>query len=229
MCSKFTMAARERKIRQAYPYKIKKVLTPNYNLSPTQEAYIITADEPDIIQPMHFGLVPYWSKEPKMSFSSLNARSHEVMKKKTTYAPLVIHHKTCLVLADGFIENDNKTGVPLPWYFTLTDREVFAFAGLWSRWKSKDGLEVYNSFTIMTVESNDIVGKVHSPTLRMPAILEKENEGLWLSKDLSPNELLTVCKSYPDELMKTHQVSRDINKSKINGVINNRPELILPI
>jgi len=226
MCSRYTLSAGEKKIRQAYPYTINGAYKPNYNLAPTQLGLVITADKPTKIQPMHFGLVPFWAKDTKLNISTLNARSEEVLEKKT-YAPLISHHKTCLVVADGFIEWDKKTGQSLPWHFKLKDRKLFAFAGLWSQWKS--GEIVYRSFTILTTQSNEIVGKVHDPKFRMPVILNQEDEKIWLDKTISPNDLVSLCKTFPDELMTANRLSTEINATVVKGTINNRPELILPL
>ena len=155
-----------------------------------------------------------------MSFSTINAREEELLDKKT-YAPLIKNHKTCLVLADGFYEWDKKTGSPIPYFFSLKDRDVFAFAGLWSEWKNND--EVYRSFTIITTASNKIVGEVHSPKYRMPVILPKKAEKMWLAKDLTPTQLLDICQQYPDDLMQTWQVSTAVNSVKNHDVILNQP------
>jgi putative SOS response-associated peptidase YedK len=105
--------------------------------------------------------------------------ARKVLEKKTC-APLIQKHKTCLVLAEGFYEWDGKSGKSIPYRFILKEREVFAFAGLWSQWKRKDGTQVYRSFTIMTTEANKeankVVGKVHDPKFRMPVILDKYSE-----------------------------------------------------
>lgn len=228
MCARYTLTKKQEEILKAYAVKLFGEFTPNYNLAPTQEGLVITADEPDTAQKMHFGLVPYWAADTKLNISTLNARSEEVLEKKT-YAPLIQKHKTCLVLADGFYEWDRKSGKPIPYRFILKDRELFAFAGLWSQWKSKDGAVVYRSFTIMTTEANTIVGKVHDPKFRMPVILDKESEASWLSKDISPSELLSLCKPYADEMMDAFKVGTEVNSTVIKGVINNKPELVLPL
>jgi len=36
----------------------------------------------------------------------------------------------------------------------------------------------------MTTKANKMVGKVHDPKERMPVILDKNDESLWLSKDI---------------------------------------------
>lgn len=228
MCARYTLTRAEKEIQKLYEVQLKEGFAPNYNLAPTQEGLVITADEPGIAQKMHFGLVPYWAESTKLNISTLNAKSEEVLEKKT-YRPLVHNHKTCLVLADGFYEWDKKSGKSIPYRFILKDKPVFAFAGLWSQWKSADGSVVYRSFTIMTTAANKTVSKVHDPKNRMPVILNKHTEPFWLSKDISPTDLLSLCVPYPDEKMEAYPVSTAVNAAAIKGVINNKPELMLPL
>ncbi|TDQ12183.1 SOS response-associated peptidase [Pedobacter metabolipauper] len=227
MCARYTLTRSEKQLLEAYNVKFPE-FEPNYNLAPTQNGLVITADEPDIAQKMHFGLVPYWSADTKLNFSTLNARSEGAGMKKT-YAPLLVHHKTCLVLADGFYEWDKKSGESIPYRFTLKDREVFAFAGLWSEWKSKFNDDVYRSFTIMTTVANETVGKVHDPKFRMPVILDRSSEKLWLNRHFSVPALLSLCQPYPDDLMNVYQVSKDVNTAAVKSIPNNKQEFILPL
>ena len=228
MCARYTLTRSQKELLELYNVPIPPDYTPNFNLAPTQNGLVITADEPEIAQQMHFGLVPYWAENTKLNFSTMNARSEEAAIART-WSPLLSHHKTCLILADGFYEWDRKSGASLPYRFELKDRELFAFAGLWSQWKSKLSNEVYRSFTIMTTVANDTVGKVHDPKFRMPVILDKNEEKLWLSKDLSVPDLLSLCDSYPDELMSSFRVSTAVNATMVNKTHNNKPELMLPL
>lgn len=227
MCSRYTLTKKQQEILLAYQVKFAETFEPNFNIAPTQQGLVITADEPNLAQPMHFGLVPHWAESIKLDFSTLNARSEEAASKKT-YQPLLKHHKTCLVLADGFYEWDKKSGTALPHRFVLKDRELFAFAGLWSQWKDKYGTAVYRSFTIMTTAANETVGKVHSPKFRMPVILAKNEEKLWLSQEISTADLLSLCKPYPDENMDSYRVSTAVNSTVVNKIVNNHEKLILP-
>lgn len=228
MCARYTLTSAEKELARLYQVEIPDDYAPNYNLAPTQEGLVITADQPGIAQKMHFGLVPYWAESTKLNISTLNARSEEALTKKT-YGPLLQNHKTCLVLADGFYEWDRKSGKSIPYRFVLREREVFAFAGLWSQWKSEDGTVVYRSYTIMTTTANETVRKVHDPKNRMPVILDKYTEPFWLSKNVPPLDLLSLCKPYLDERMQSYRVSTDVNAAVIKGVINNKPELMLPL
>lgn len=50
------------------------------------------------------------------------------------------------------------------------------------------------SYTIITTVPNAVVGKYHD---RMPVILEKEDEEIWLSPDIAePEQLLPLLKPY---------------------------------
>jgi putative SOS response-associated peptidase YedK len=81
----------------------------------------------------------------------------------------------------------------------------------------------------MTTVANETVRKVHDPKNRMPVILDKFSEPFWLSKDISPNDLLSLCRPYPDEKMNAYRVSTAVNAATVKGVINNKPELMMPM
>jgi putative SOS response-associated peptidase YedK len=85
---------------------------------------------------MRWGLVPYWAKDSKVGFSTINAKAETV-----TTSPAfreAMKRRRCLVPADLFYEwkrMDEKT--KQPYAIGLRDGALFAFAGLWERWKDK--------------------------------------------------------------------------------------------
>ncbi|MGI4728864.1 MAG: SOS response-associated peptidase [Janthinobacterium lividum] len=221
MCARFTITKDQKELLDAFTAKtIDPDYHENYNLAPTQLAPVIISQKPEAIQLFHFGLIPFWSKDKKSSFSMMNARQETVLENKT-YKPLMTHNKRCLVLADGFYEWKTEGKKKLPYRFTLLNREIFAFAGLWSQWKSEDKKEIYESFTILTTTPNEQVAKLHN---RMPVILTKEEEKLWLSDEVPPKDLISLCDPYPAEEMAMYAVSTEVNKAT-----NNHQDLILPM
>ena len=221
MCARFTMTQEDKTLLAEFEAKtIDEQYRQSYNLAPTQLAPVIISQKPEAIQLFHFGLVPFWSKDKKSSYSMMNARQETVLE-NNTYKPLMLHNKRCLVLADGFYEWKTEGKKKLPYRFVLLNRKAFAFAGLWSQWKSEDKKEVYESFTILTTTPNEQVATLHN---RMPVILTKEEEKLWLADDVPPVELLKLCDAYPDEEMKMYPVSTEVNKA-----VNNHQDLILPM
>jgi putative SOS response-associated peptidase YedK len=221
MCARFTMTQEDKALLAEFEAKsIDEQYRKSYNLTPTQLAPVIISQKQEVIQLFHFGLVPFWSKDKKSSYSMMNARQETVLE-NNTYKPLMIHNKRCLVLADGFYEWKTEGKKKLPYRFTLLNRKAFAFAGLWSQWKSEDKKEIYESFTILTTSPNKQVATLHN---RMPVILTKEEEKLWLSDDVPPAELIQLCNAYPDEEMDMYPVSTEVNKA-----VNNHQDLILPM
>jgi len=61
----------------------------------------------------------------------------------------------------------------------MKDSSLFAFAGLYDVWKSPDG-RLIKTFTIITTEPNELVTEIHN---RMPVILRKEYEEIWINKE----------------------------------------------
>ena len=122
--------------------------------------------------------------------------------------------RRCLVPADGFFEWKLVSGRKQPIYFTLRDRRVFAFAGLWERWVASDGHSV-ESCTILTTEPNDIVRPVHD---RMPVILEPAGLDPWLAAGSDPvKDLLPLLHPYSPNDMQSHPVSPMVNSAELDS------------
>ena len=91
-------------------------------------------------------------------------------------------------------------------------------AGIWDTWTDEGGV-VVRSFSIITTTANSLVGEIHH---RMPVILDRENESLWLS-DSDKEDLVELLKPFPGEKMKVYAISRDVNKAGYD-----HPDLHLP-
>jgi putative SOS response-associated peptidase YedK len=196
---------------------------PRWNIKPGQHNPVITKHSPNQISRMIWGLIPFWAKDTKILFQTINARVEGIESKATYRKPF--RTQRCLVLATGFYEPDklHYTKPPFPWHhFQLKGGEQFAFAGLYDIWKDpKTGKEV-TSYTIITTQPNALVGAVH---VRMPVILQKADEEAWLNPDLTePEHLLPLLKPYPADKMETWRVGDGAKTSR-----NDSEELIKPI
>lgn len=189
---------------------------PNYNVCPTHITPVITNQDKNHFNAYRWGLIPFWAKDEKIGYKMINARVETVLEKRS-YKNLVVS-KLCVVPFDGFYEWKKTPKGKQPYRIITTDREVFTIAGLWDRWQNPEG-ELIHSFTLLTQDANKLVSEIHD---RMPAILNKEQEELWLSNDLAPEELLKLIEPYPDEAMEAYPVSK-----KVNNVRNNNPSLVV--
>jgi putative SOS response-associated peptidase YedK len=90
----------------------------------------------------------------------------------------------------------------------MKDDSLFAFAGIWDRWKDASG-NLVETCSILTTTPNPLLADVHD---RMPAILEPENYELWLDpgfKDL--DTLIGMLKPFDPAQMRCHTVSTLVN------------------
>ena len=157
------------------------LITGVYNGFDHPKTPIITAQEPDIIQCVEWGLVPWWSKDKAMQNSCLNARI-ETLREKPSFSGIL--HRKCLILLDGFFEwqwIDPKGKEKQKYLITLPNNEPFAFAGLWTEWKNPQSGDLLNTYTIITTEAKGIMREIHNSKLRMPVILTQGNERPWLN------------------------------------------------
>ena len=80
----------------------------------------------------------------------------------------------------------------------------FAFAGLWETWRDPQG-DVIPSCTIIATSANDTLSPIHD---RMPVILPRDFEDLWLDDTVNdPDALTNVLAPYPNDTLETYEVS----------------------
>lgn len=191
---------------------------PNYNIAPTAMCPIQVGGS-DKLNVFRWGLIPFWAKDIKIGYKMINARIETIREKRTYQSS--IKHRRCLVPLDGFYEWKKLTNGKQPYRIQTIDQEIFCCAGMWEEWKSPDGTLI-QSFTIITTPPNEMMSELHN---RMPAILRREEESLWLDYNLPVKDALTIIDNpYPSDLMKAYKVS-----SKVGNVRENGPELIEPI
>lgn len=208
MCGRFTLKTPERiKFESFNPFDPTH-LVPRYNIAPSQNVLTVlqrdSVKEPTFLQ---WGLIPFWSKEPK---GFINARA-ETIEQKPAFSDSY-QKRRCLIFADGFYEWERNGKISQPYYFQMKDQRPFAFAGIWDRWKSEDVW--ITSCAIVTTTANELLAKIHH---RMPVIIPAELYDQWLIEDPrspAPKELLSP---FPSAEMTSHAVSRDVNDVKVDN------------
>jgi len=129
--------------------------TPGYNIAPTQPVPVIRQypKEPRrVLSLMRWGLIPSWAKDISGSASMINARSESAAIKPAFRDAL--KSRRCLIPADGFYEWSRAGKTKQPYCFEVNDDELFAFAGLWERWKDPSGNWITSS--ILTTTPNAV-------------------------------------------------------------------------
>jgi putative SOS response-associated peptidase YedK len=209
MCGRFSIAKTKDQISTRFQVRVPKEYSLRYNVAPMQSIAVITSANPNTLQFFKWGLVPNWSLDQSTAINMINARS-ETITEKIPFKHC-IKNQRCLIPADGFFEWKKEGKSKKPMRFTLDDKDLFAFAGLWDRWENKETGEGINTCTILTTQANRLVSPIHD---RMPVILRKDLERLWIAEDINDMQVQSLLKPYDPTLMYSYEVHRDINNTK---------------
>lgn len=219
MCGRYTLTmgidrvSEEFDIHRIAPSFAKNRWTSRFNIAPTQEVPVIVAqDGGRKLQWMRWGLIPFWAKDPGIGNRLINARA-ETLAQKPAFKRSFSRSR-CLVPADGFYEWRKDPGGKTPIWLHRPDHAIFAFAGLYDRWKNPADGKVVFSFTIITVPATLLAAKIHG---RMPAIIAAENYVAWLDPrlvDVSKAERLVWAP--PAGLLTGEIVSKIVNSARVD-------------
>lgn len=215
MCGRYTLLADELKIRRRFelPGEI-PTFEPSYNIAPGQNVLAVVHDgKKRRAGYLRWGLIPSWSKDEKIGYNMINARS-ETADIKPSFKHLMVR-KRCLVIADSFYEWKPTDEAKVPQRIQVENRSMFAFAGLWDKWQQDD--KVVFTCTLLTKPSNDFMQAIHH---RMPVILPKEEENTWIQALFSsPLEAKQFIQSLDDEKFTAYPVDTHVNNAKNNDAL----------
>lgn len=183
MCGRYNIIASAAELAELFGIDLVEWYAPRFNVAPTQMAPVIRLDlenQKRSFDLLKWGMMPRWLKVPK---PIINVRSETITDKPTFRKSF--HERRCLVPATGFYEWQKLGSAKQPYHIFYRDAKLFAFEGIWDRFKNKND-EIYEAFAILTTEPNEIAAAVHN---RMPVILDKAGCDLWLDptlEDLQP-------------------------------------------
>jgi putative SOS response-associated peptidase YedK len=223
MCGRYRLSRRKQIIEEHFDsVSGEEDWTPHFNVAPTQPVPVIRQNPHEPVRQlslMRWGLIPSWAKDPSGAARMINARSETAATKPAFRDAL--KSRRCLIPADAFYEWSRVGKAKQPYCFEVNEGALFAFAGIWDRWKDPSGQWV-KSCSFLTTTPNAVASAVHD---RMPVILDRDSYDVWLDPGMTnvvaASELL---KPFGAQLMRCYPVS-----SRINYVANDDPECSAPV
>jgi len=210
MCGRYRLSRRKQEIEEYFdsgPWE--EDWNPRYNIAPTEFVPIIRQNPKQPIRElslMRWGLIPSWAKDASGAASMINARSETASTKPAFRDALRL--RRCLIPADGFYEWQRAGKAKQPYCFEVSAGVLFAFAGIWDRWKSTSGNAV-ETCSILTTTANAATSAVHD---RMPVILNRASYDLWLDPGMRDvAAAFELLKPYDARLMRSYPVSSRVN------------------
>jgi putative SOS response-associated peptidase YedK len=223
MCGRYRRTTREEELarRWSIPIPEQPDLPISWNVAPTAEVLAIRLKRDTKAQSfdwLRWGLIPYWSKDKRIAYSTINARAETI--DKTPVFRQAFQKRRCLIPADGFYEWRKTRPPKVPFHIALKDESPFCFAGVWEAWKDPSTGEWLRSCSIITTEANELVAQIHD---RMPVILRESDFATWLG-DTRETDLKLLLRPYPPEVMQKWEISL-----RVNSAANNDPAIIDPV
>jgi putative SOS response-associated peptidase YedK len=225
MCGRYYRRSDKQKIAEAFRTGVPTTfeILPSYNVAPQTFQPVVALNrktlERELVQ-MRWGLVPYWTDDPKIAYSTINAKA-ETLTSSPAFRE-AFKRRRCLVPADGFYEwqaIDRKTKQPFA--FALRDGALFALGGVFDVWKDKKTGQTLLSYSIITTDPNELLEPFHN---RMPLIVKPADYERWLAP-AEPDRLpVDLLRAFPDELMTAWKIG-----PAVGNVKNDDPGLIAPV
>lgn len=138
-----------------------------------------------------WGLIPWFESSPKLPYSTNNARS-EGIESKRSYKQPWSRGQRCIIPAWSFDEPNWESGKNIWWRFKRADGAPWGLAGLWNAWTDKATGEIFESYTMLTVNADEhpLMSRMHKPDPKLPpdqqdkrsvVSIERQDEDAWLN------------------------------------------------
>ena len=142
---------------------------------------------------MRWGVWPFYARD-KAQFIT-NARNDGLLTKPVWKQSAT--KRRCLIPATGYYEpGTGPVGAKGEILFTVKQRPMFFFAGLWDSDPDASGTR---GFTMVTTDPNDYVRPFHD---RMPVVLDDVDALSWLGGEPLPDaKVAALCRGLPSEAL----------------------------
>ena len=223
MCGRYRRTTSEEELARRYhiPIPRQRDLPISWNIAPSQDVLAVrynSGTKQRSLDALRWGLIPYWAKDPRIAYKTINARV-ETVDTARSYRQ-AFKKRRCLIPADTFYEWKKVVGGKIPYAIGMKDDAPFVFAGLWEGWKDPATDEWLRTCAIITGEPNELVAQIHT---RMPVILPEEDHSKWLG-ETEAGDLKALLKPFPANQMRIWAIS-----PRVNSPENNDRDILTPI
>ena len=111
-------------------------IKPRYNGAPSQKMLVIRQNHDTgerTLDPVKWGLIPYWCKDPKGGRKPINAKAETVATLPTFRD--AYRRRRCILPVDGFFEWRASKAGKQPYAIAMKDGSPFGIAAIWENWK----------------------------------------------------------------------------------------------
>lgn len=230
MCGRYAVVSKLEIIEKefaAHVEEVKERFQLNPNVSPGDQALVITDAQPNKVQMMTFGFTPHWAKKRTYVINARSEGDHnkENDPKYTGAKGIIskpmfrkaIRSQRCLIIADAFVEGTTKEKLSKPYLVYRSEKKrPFALAGIWDEWVDVKTGELTKGFAILTTPPTPLMQRI--PHHRSPLVLTQEEEKEWINTNLNLDEVTAMLNPFDDSDYNAYPISSDIKASRNKDV-----------
>lgn len=230
MCGRYAVVSKLKIIEREFQVDVSEVLDRfelNPNISPSDQALVITDDAPDKVQLFQFGFTPHWAKKKMYVINARSEGDHNkdndpryTGAKGIIAKPMFrksIRSQRCLVIADAFVEGTTTQKLDDPYLvYRGGTKRPFTMAGIWDEWIDKTTAEITKSFAIITTPPTSLMQKI--PHHRSPLVLSPEGEKKWLDNNTTLDDITSMMQPFDDTSFNAYPISTAIKSSRNKNV-----------
>ncbi|MBL8924504.1 MAG: SOS response-associated peptidase [Myxococcaceae bacterium] len=205
MCGRYTLKSKGIDVQRELRLDHEPVLEARYNIAPTQAAPVVLDSAPRQLVTARWGFTPRWARDVNEGAKHINARAESLADRRLFQDALL--HTRCLVPCDGFYEWRHHGKQSTPLFVHAPSHPIQTMAGLWTTWRSPEGLEVV-TFSIVTTAADAFMSRLHT---RMPLFVAPGDRDAWLAPGLKPRELETLLHRANVAPLNAYEVSAHVN------------------
>jgi putative SOS response-associated peptidase YedK len=178
---------------------------PRFNIAPKQDILGLISIEKQMKATIFtWGFVPNFTKKDGQKLSLINSRVESLEDK--WFLKEAYKDRRCLILADGFYEWETTDLGKLPYRIRKEDKELFYFAGIYSKSYGPRGGHL--TCSILTKQALGKIRKIHD---RMPLMMKAKQAEVYLREGvLDEGNLLE------DKELYMYPVSKLVNKVSVD-------------
>jgi putative SOS response-associated peptidase YedK len=206
MCGRFVAPKEPAQLREVFSTQNMPAqpLAENYNVSPTQDVYVVVANQAieRELKILKWGLSASWDPKRKLA----NARSESVAV-KSSFKEIYFKNR-CIVPMQGYYEwyrPNDETKPKQPYFIYSKQMPLLPVAGIFQD----------EELTILTRTANQKLSKIHD---RMPVLVAPKNWTAWLGgvyQDAAQIEQLIP--QIPQDFLAAYPVGTNVNNSRSQG------------
>jgi len=214
MCGRYALFTAPDELEKYFEAIISNAGTiePNYNVTPGMMMPVVAVGREGIpvITTFRWGLIPNWAKDPSIGYKMMNARSETIAEKPSFAMPF--ERRRCVIPSNGFYEWQREGKNRIPHFVRREDDVIMAYAGIYDRWRSPGGTDVF-SYSIITTTANERIRPIHE---RMPVVLNRQDVRRWLHPQTPRHDLQELMQPLPVAQTRVCRVSDAVNKPANN-------------